>query len=90
MIVEKAKNKMVLDHLVIQTLSKSQQTKEASIFDKSDLASILRFGAEGIFKEEAEEEKDIDDIDAILSRAPESGSNETRTLGRQLMDSFKV
>jgi hypothetical protein len=96
-IVERAKNKMVLDHLVIQSLhteesSVSSSSSSSSLFNKSDLSSILRFGAEEVFKEDGddEKEKEMDDIDEILARAPEREREEKRSLGRQLMDSFKV
>jgi chromodomain-helicase-DNA-binding protein 1 len=45
-ILQRAKNKMVLDHLVIQTMggknSKSQSSNQ--VFNKEDLATILKFG----------------------------------------------
>ncbi|CAI5961726.1 unnamed protein product [Closterium sp. NIES-64] len=58
------KRKMVLDHLVIQKLNaagrleKTQSKKSSSMFDKNELAAILRFGAEELFKEKVSEEED--------------------------------
>jgi chromodomain-helicase-DNA-binding protein 1 len=93
-ILERAKRKMVLDHLVIQRMDASGRTtlgaeaggsgggKAAGgaaapggkdMFQKDELAAILRFGAEELFKEEGDAEKQKalyeEDIDAILERA---------------------
>ncbi|KAG1670416.1 hypothetical protein FOA52_010151 [Chlamydomonas sp. UWO 241] len=102
-ILERAKRKMVLDHLVIQRMDTSGRTvlgrggdgdggdggdgaaPPQALFAKEELANILRFGAEGLFKagEEAVDgvqgtggaatEQDTrayeEDIDAILARA---------------------
>lgn len=60
-ILERAKKKMVLDHLVIQRLgNKNKESKKdpnapnanADGFSKSDLQAILKFGAEELFKDE--------------------------------------
>lgn len=58
-IVERAKQKMVLDHLVIQRMDTTGRTvldKKASNsttpFNKEDLNAILKFGAEELFKDE--------------------------------------
>lgn len=58
-IVERAKQKMVLDHLVIQRMDTTGRTvldkkaKNASIpFNKDELTAILKFGAEELFKDE--------------------------------------
>ncbi len=52
-ILQRAKNKMVLDHLVIQTMGDSAarqlQNKNGQIqFNKDELAAILRFGVRKI------------------------------------------
>ena len=57
-IIERAKKKMILDHLVIQRMDTSGRTtfnkKENSVsFDKTDLTKILKFGAKSLFEEEA-------------------------------------
>ena len=62
-IVERAKKKMVLDHLVIQrmdttgrsVLNKENSTTSASSFNKEDLNAILKFGAEELFNKDEEE-----------------------------------
>lgn len=58
-IVEKAKQKMVLDHLVIQRMDTTGRTvldkKSGSSsvpFNKEELNAILKFGAEELFKDE--------------------------------------
>ena len=77
-IVERAKQKLVLDHLVIQqmdtsgatVLSKNRVNPNRLPFDKADLNAILKFGAEELFREKEGEEQEPDvDLDDILSRA---------------------
>lgn len=58
-IVERAKRKMVLDHLVIQRMDTTGRTvldkkaKNVSTpFNKDELTAILKFGAEELFKDE--------------------------------------
>lgn len=62
-IVERAKRKMVLDHLVIQRMDTTGRTvldkkgaggnNNSTIpFNKEDLNAILKFGAEELFKDE--------------------------------------
>lgn len=64
-ILERAKRKMVLDHLVIQRMDTSGRTildpaaakaggaaAAKQMFNKDELAAILRFGAEDLFKQE--------------------------------------
>ena len=75
-IVERAKRKMVLDHLVIQRMDTSGRTvlnrafapdsiaptaeslSAQQPFSKDDINSILKFGAEELFKESEGEESD--------------------------------
>lgn len=86
-ILERAKNKMVLDHLVIQTMGDKNVRKTSDgntvNFNKDELATILKFGAEELFKksdiQEEEEEKEMD-IDEILNRAETSTSTGTYTI----------
>ncbi|CAM6102358.1 unnamed protein product [Calypogeia fissa] len=102
-ILERAKKKMVLDHLVIQKLNaqgrleKKETKKDASIFDKSELAAILRFGAEELFKDDKPDEEvknklESMDIDEILERAEkvESQAPELGPDGKELLSGFKV
>lgn len=98
-IIERAKRKMVLDHLVIQrmdttgrtVLSKSNApSSNTTPFNKEELAAILKFGAEELFKEteEGDEEPQVD-IDEILQRA-ETREEQPSTVGDELLGSFKV
>ena len=54
-ILHRAKQKMVLDHLVIQRMDATGRTvnagnEPAKLFGKDELAAILKFGAEELFK----------------------------------------
>eukprot|EP01133_Synstelium_polycarpum_P017185 gene17185-20476_t len=93
-ILERAKQKMVLDHLVIQSMEKtgvSAKSSSASVFNKDDLDAILRFGAEDLFKENEETNPMAEmDIDEILSRAETRVSNTETSAGEELLNSFKV
>jgi len=82
-IVERAKKKLVLDHLVIQRMGKAALTKNAMNqssrvqFDKTELAAILKFGAAELFREKEGEAADLDvDIDEILDRSETREFNE--------------
>lgn len=102
-ILERAKQKMVLDHLVIQRmdttgktiLSKGNGTASATPnsttpFNKEELAQILKFGAEELFKEtENPEEEPHVDIDEILRRA-ETREEAPASAGDELLSAFKV
>ena len=82
-IVERAKQKMVLDHLVIQRMDTTGRTvldKTSSTnttpFNKEDLTAILKFGAEELFKDEDDrDEEPTCDIDEILQRAETRDDN---------------
>ncbi|XP_058199192.1 protein CHROMATIN REMODELING 5 isoform X3 [Rhododendron vialii] len=100
-ILERAKKKMVLDHLVIQKLNaegrlEKKEAKKGSSFDKNELSAILRFGAEELFKEEKNEEESKKrllsmDIDEILERAEKVEEKEaTEEQGNELLSAFKV
>ncbi|KAG4402808.1 hypothetical protein GLYMA_02G281000v4 [Glycine max] len=101
-ILERAKKKMVLDHLVIQKLNaegrleKKEAKKGGSYFDKNELSAILRFGAEELFKEERNDEESKKrllsmDIDEILERAEKVEEKETDgEQGNELLGAFKV
>lgn len=103
-IVERAKKKMVLDHLVIQTMSgigglgtfSGQKSNSiTSSMNKKDLSSIIKFGAQELFKEDDQENDDElqnMDIDKILllaeDRDPDSNQNDQQK--EDLLMSFKV
>lgn len=97
-IVERAKQKMVLDHLVIQRMDTTGRTvldKNGSTtstpFNKEDLSAILKFGAEELFKDEPEGDGDdlVCDIDEILRRA-ETRDDAPAMIGDELLSAFKV
>ncbi|KAK7304940.1 hypothetical protein VNO77_42834 [Canavalia gladiata] len=101
-ILERAKKKMVLDHLVIQKLNaegrleKKEAKKGGSYFDKNELSAILRFGAEELFKEERNDEESKKrllsmDIDEILERAEKVEEKENDgEESHELLSAFKV
>jgi len=95
-IIERAKRKMVLDHLVIQrmdttgrmVLNKNSKSS-TNPFNKDELTAILKFGAEELFNKEDENEGDDNcDIDEILRRA--ETHEETARPGDELLSAFKV
>lgn len=98
-IIERAKKKMVLDHLVIQRMDTTGRTifktgtaeKQGQPFSKDELNAILKFGAEELFKEDDEKEGDelVCDIDEILKRA-ETRTDEPMEDEDGLMSAFKV
>jgi len=101
-IIERAKKKMVLDHLVIQRMDTSGRTvlksgtsnaSTAQPFSKDELNSILKFGAEELFKEEEDKDDKNDepacDIDEILRRAETTNTEEAQD-DDDLMSGFKV
>ncbi|XP_044478849.1 protein CHROMATIN REMODELING 5-like isoform X2 [Mangifera indica] len=100
-ILERAKKKMVLDHLVIQKLNaegrlEKKEAKKGSYFDKNELSAILRFGAEELFKEDRNDEESKKrllsmDIDEILERAEKVEEKEAEgEQGNELLSAFKV
>eukprot|EP01127_Copromyxa_protea_P013904 TRINITY_DN378_c0_g1_i1.p1 TRINITY_DN378_c0_g1~~TRINITY_DN378_c0_g1_i1.p1 ORF type:complete len:1789 (-),score=447.06 TRINITY_DN378_c0_g1_i1:34-4668(-) len=91
-ILERAKKKMVLDHLVIQRLGnksiKTQQTKNDT-FSKTELAAILKFGAAELFK--GEEQSEEVNLDQILERAEVRTEEDAGEEGEgELLNAFKV
>jgi len=100
-IVESAKKKMVLDHLVIQRMDTTGRTvldkgsapsSSATPFSKEELCAILRFGAEELFKEKDNDDEDDQqvDIDDILNRAEEHETEATAGIGNELLSQFKM
>ncbi|KAK9497686.1 hypothetical protein O3M35_004364 [Rhynocoris fuscipes] len=96
-IVERAKQKMVLDHLVIQRMDTTGRTvldkKSSSAtnqFNKEELTAILKFGTEELFKDEEDgDEEPVCDIDEILRRAETRDEGPT-TVGDELLSAFKM
>lgn len=51
-ILQRAKEKRVLEHLVIQTLGEKEGKSDGNnLFNRDDLAAILKFGAKDLFEE---------------------------------------
>ena len=99
-IIERAKKKMVLDHLVIQRMDTTGKQifktgtaeKSGQPFSKEELNAILKFGAEELFKEdEDKEDEPLCDIDEILKRAETRTEDQMETDdGDGLLSAFKV
>ena len=101
-IIERAKQKMVLDHLVIQrmdttgktVLSKGGLSNNSSSgstpFNKEELAQILKFGAEELFNSEEGDEDPNVDIDEILKRAETREDAPQNNTGNELLSAFKM
>uniref|UniRef100_M4F7Z7 Protein CHROMATIN REMODELING 5 n=1 Tax=Brassica campestris TaxID=3711 RepID=M4F7Z7_BRACM len=99
-ILERAKRKMVLDHLVIQKLNaegrlEKRETKKGANFDKNELSAILRFGAEELFKEDKNDEESKKrllsmDIDEILERAEQVEEKDAGESEHELLGAFKA
>ncbi|GMR53197.1 hypothetical protein PMAYCL1PPCAC_23392 [Pristionchus mayeri] len=99
-IVERAKRKLVLDHLVIQRMDTTGRTvlhksdhkggSSSLPFDKHDLNDILKFGAQELFKEaDGEEQEPEVDIDKILQVAETRDAEEEQESGNDLLNAFK-
>ncbi|XP_028813134.1 chromodomain-helicase-DNA-binding protein 2 isoform X1 [Denticeps clupeoides] len=99
-IIERAKKKMVLDHLVIQrmdttgrtVLDNSSGNSNSNPFNKEELTAILKFGAEDLFKEAEGEESEPQemDIDEILRLAETRESDQGSSATDELLSQFKV
>ncbi|XP_060556043.1 chromodomain-helicase-DNA-binding protein 1-like isoform X4 [Ruditapes philippinarum] len=98
-IVERAKRKMVLDHLVIQRMDTTGRTvlnKDSDLssrkvpFSKHELNSILKFGAEELFKEENDDEEPQVDIDEILEQAETREMDENKGVRDEPLSQFKI
>lgn len=99
-ILERAKKKMILDHLVIQSMDTSTKLSRTSNdaplmsgkkITREDLQAILKFGAEDLFKSASGTTPEKLDLDDILSRADSlepSGPADSSTAG--FFDQFKV
>ncbi|CAF0946058.1 unnamed protein product [Adineta steineri] len=113
-IIERAKQKMVLDHLVIQrmdttgrnafqnlnnTSTTTSSTTDNRPLTKEELNTIIKFGAEDLFKENStneegsvEEESQKIDIDEILRRAEtrQDDDSSLRNSSEDLLSQFKI
>jgi len=101
-IIERAKRKMVLDHLVIQRMdttgrtvlakgSGSSTSSNSTLTNKEELAAILKFGAEELFKEgeKVGDEEPHLDIDEVLNRA-ETREEMATSANDGLLSAFKI
>ncbi|KAM8972310.1 chromodomain-helicase-DNA-binding protein 2 [Pelodytes ibericus] len=99
-IIERAKKKMVLDHLVIQRMDTTGRTvldnnsgsSNSNPFNKEELAAILKFGAVDLFKEPEGEESEPQemDIDEILRLAETRENEPSSSATDELLSQFKV
>ncbi|XP_074489111.1 chromodomain-helicase-DNA-binding protein 2 isoform X2 [Sebastes fasciatus] len=101
-IIERAKKKMVLDHLVIQRMdttgrtvldnNSSGNTSNSNPFNKEELTAILKFGAQELFKEAEGEESEPQemDIEEILRLAETRESDQGSSATDELLSQFKV
>eukprot|EP00871_Galdieria_phlegrea_P000345 jgi/Galph1/1310/GphlegSOOS_G5961.1 len=100
-ILERAKRKRVLEHLVISGVEGDASNNARVTFKKEELSAILRFGAEELFRDENAADEaaaadahrlEMDDIDEIIARAaPEDTTDGAPggTLGDSLLNAFK-
>ncbi|EPY85566.1 chromodomain-helicase-DNA-binding protein 2 isoform 1 [Camelus ferus] len=92
-IIERAKKKMVLDHLVIQRMDTTGRTvlennsgrSNSNPFNKEELTAILKFGAEDLFKELEGEESEPQkfgtlDVKGVKQSVRDSGVLEKREM----------
>ncbi|KAJ1179741.1 hypothetical protein NDU88_004975 [Pleurodeles waltl] len=99
-IIERAKKKMVLDHLVIQRMDTTGRTvldnnsgsSNSNPFNKDELTAILKFGAADLFKEPEGEESEPQelDIDEILRLAETRENEPSSSATDELLSQFKV
>lgn len=59
-------------------------------FSKHELNSILKFGAEELFKEENNDEEPQVDIDEILQQAETREMDDNKGVGDELLSQFKI
>jgi len=93
-IIERAKRKMVLDHLIIQKMDTSGQDSSkdpmATQFNKDELQAILKFGAEELFKEDPSKPHEEIDLDEILKRAETHETEDAAQPHSEFLGQFKV
>ncbi|CAH8567264.1 unnamed protein product [Schistosoma intercalatum] len=94
-IIESATRKMVLDHLVIQRMDSAgiRSGRRGDTAKGHLLTEILRYGAEGLFKQADEDATELEvDIDDILNRAETRDTEATveSNPANALLSSFKV
>ncbi|XP_063679146.1 chromodomain-helicase-DNA-binding protein 1-like isoform X2 [Bolinopsis microptera] len=98
-IIERAKKKMILDHLVIQkmdtsgrmVLHKNNPNKNIP-FNKEELTAVLKFGAVELFKDDSNTDQHLEglDLDTVLKEAETRVQEEEAGAGHELLSQFKV
>ena len=84
-ILERAKRKMVLDHLVIQ------QLKKRTPGTASDLQAIIKFGAKSLFESETPAiPASAVDLDAILADGPEDAGEIKKDEEKEFLGQFRM
>ena len=94
-IIERAKRKMMLDHLIIQKMDTSgkmvldhrKKQSQKVPFTKDELNRILKFGAETLFTEEKSENHDEVNLDQILENA-EVSEEKTKEVDNDFFSNF--
>ena len=95
-ILERAKRKMVLDKLVIQTMDMDAQGRTkvrmgGPDLNAKELDAILKFGAEDLFKEADDDRQPEEmDIDEILRRAETHEGGGPAGASEELLQQFKT
>jgi hypothetical protein len=81
-ILERAKQKMILDHLIIQRMDTSgrivlnNKKQSYSQFSKEELQEVLKFGAENLFKKEKKQDDMMDDDETLEDEEKEMDLDE--------------
>jgi chromodomain-helicase-DNA-binding protein 1 len=92
-ILERAKRKMVLDHLVIQKLKKTSANgaSGSGASTVSDLQAILKFGAQALFSQESPAlPASAIDLDAILTETGIRQEESQENADEELQAQFKI
>ena len=94
-ILKRAKEKLVLDHVVIQRMDTSGKNLEGKAstfsgkksFTTEELTKILKFGAQDIFAKSDTAEKELHElhIDDILERAEKANTDDQRSFYSNLI-----
>eukprot|EP01134_Creolimax_fragrantissima_P008587 CFRG8587T1 len=100
-VLQRAKQKLVLDHVVIQSMDSSghaivgKAAGGSSVpFDKSELSAMMKIGAESLYEEDGDTKatKTLEemDLDAILSRADVLAQEEDRSATADFLSQFNT
>ncbi|KNC85805.1 hypothetical protein SARC_02030 [Sphaeroforma arctica JP610] len=99
-VLKRAKQKLVLDHVVIQSMDSSghavvgKRGKDAPNFDKTEISQMMKVGAESLYEEDGDSKatKNLEemDLDAILSRADVLAEEEDRSATAEFLSQFNT